>query len=415
MSSASRRISPRRRPARIDGARVLRRETIGAPLARRIALAAAGFDKPRVDRATGRHLGRVLDRLGLVQIDSVNVLARAHTVPFFSRLGPYDPAHLDRLAYGGRKRALFEYWGHEASLIRLDLHPLLRWRMEEARAGRGIYGGLRRFAAERRPFIDEVLREIERRGPVAAGGLEAPGEAARKAPGGWWGWSDAKRAVEWLFWAGLLTTKTRRGFARVYDLPERVLPADVLAAPTPAPADAHRALLLVAARALGIATEPDLRDYFRLDHAASKAALATLVEDGRLIPVSVSDWAAPAYLHPEASMPRRAAARALVSPFDPIVWERARTERLFGVRYRIEIYTPAHKREFGYYALPFLMDGRIAARVDLKADRATSRLLVQSVHVEPGGSPGAVREALDEELAQVARWLALATVEHRAG
>jgi uncharacterized protein YcaQ len=357
----------------------------------------------------------VLERLGLVQIDSVNVLARAHTVPFFSRLGPYDPSLLDRLAYAGRKRMLFEYWGHEASLIRLDLHPLFRWRMAEARAGRGIYGGLRRFAEEKRDFIDEVLREIERRGPVTAGELEVAGDAARKGPGGWWGWSDAKRAVEWLFWAGFLTTKTRRGFARVYDLTERVLPAEVLSAPTPKPAEAHRGLVRIAARALGVATEPDLRDYFRLDPDASKTAVAALVEAGELHPVSVAGWKAPAYVHPEAAMPRRSPARALVSPFDPIVWERDRTERLFGFRYRIGIYTPAHKREFGYYPLPFVMGDRIAARVDLKADRATSRLLVQSIHLEPGGAGDEVRSALEEEFTEMARWLGLTSVEHGAG
>lgn len=353
----------------------------------------------------------MLDRLGLVQIDSVNVLARAHTVPFFSRLGPYEPALLDRLAYGGKTRTLFEYWGHEASLIRLDLQPHFRWRMDEARAGRGIYGGLRRFAEEKRPFIDEVLREIERRGPVQAGELESTGEDGRQGPGGWWGWSDAKRAVEWLFWAGFLTTKTRRSFARVYDLTERVLPDAVLSVPTPRAADAQRELVRVSARALGIATEPDLRDYFRLHQAASKVAISELVEAGELIPVSVAGWKAQAYLHPEAAMPRRSEVRALVSPFDPIVWERDRTERLFGFRYRIEIYTPAHKREFGYYSLPFILGDRIAARVDLKADRATGRLLVQSVHLEPGGLPEQVRIVLDEELAEVARWLGLHAVE----
>ncbi|WP_425359643.1 winged helix-turn-helix domain-containing protein [Enterovirga rhinocerotis] len=387
-------------------------DRIGAPLARRIALAAAGFREPRPDRPGARHVGRVFDRLGLVQIDSVNVLARAHTVPFFSRLGPYDPALLERAAYAGRRRNLFEYWGHEASLIRLDLHPLLRWRMKEAEAGRGIYDGLRRFAAEKRPFIDEVLREVERRGPVTAGELEAAGEESRKGAGGWWGWSEAKRAVEWLFWAGLLTTRTRRGFARVYDIPERVIPADILSLPTPQPADAHRGLVRVAARALGIATEPDLRDYFRLRPEASKAAVAALVEEGDLIPVAVEGWRAPAYLHRDAARPRRVEACALVSPFDPLVWERDRTERLFGFRYRIEIYTPAHKREHGYYCLPFLLGDRIAARVDLKADRAAGRLLVLSVHLEPGGAPEEVRAALDAELAQVAAWLGLATVVH---
>ncbi|MDB5590353.1 crosslink repair DNA glycosylase YcaQ family protein [Enterovirga sp.] len=377
---------------------------ISAPSARRIALAAAGFREPRVEQPTARHLARVVGRLGLVQIDSVNVLARAHYVPAFSRLGPYPAALLDRAAYAGRGRSLFEYWGHEASLIRLDLQPALRWRMEEARSGRGIYGGLARFAAERQPFIEAVLREVESAGPITAGELAEAG-ASRK---GWWEWSDGKRALEWLFWAGLVTTRTRRNFARVYDLPERVLPPEVLARPTPEPSDAHRELVRVAARALGVATEPDLRDYFRLDPARSRAAVAALVEAGDLLPASVEGWAAPAYLDRDAAVPRRIAARSLVSPFDPLVWSRDRTERLFGFRYRIEIYMPAHKRQHGYYALPFLLGDRLAARVDLKADRAAGRLLVQHLHVEPTDpDPAELRAALEAELTEMARWLEL--------
>ena len=386
------------------------RDRISARLARRIALAAAGFRKPRPEAVAARHVAGTLDRLGLVQIDSVNVLARAHYVPFFSRLGPYDPALLDRIAHGKpRERTLFEYWGHEASLIRLDLQPLLRWRMAEARANRGIYGGLASFGAERMPFIESVLREVEARGPSVPSDLESGGER-EPGRGGWWGWSETKRAFEWLFWAGLLTTATRRGFARVYDLPDRVFPAAIRDLPTPEPAEAHRGLIRVAARALGVATEPDLRDYFRLDPLSSKAAVAALCEAGELVPVTVEGWPAPAYLDPAAHLPRRIEARALVSPFDPIVWERDRTERIFGFRYRIEIYTPAHKREHGYYVLPFLLGDRIVARADLKADRATGRLLVQKLTIEPGEDPGEVREALGLELAAMAGWLGLGEV-----
>jgi hypothetical protein len=386
------------------------RERLSAAAARRVALAASGFGEGRVEAPRRRHLGAVLDRLGLVQIDSVNVLARAHYVPFFSRLGPYEPALLAELAYGPRRhRRLFEYWGHEASLIRVELQPMLRWRMERARRGEGIYGGLARFGAERRPFIDAVLREIEARGPLASRDLAEGG----RGQGSWWGWSDGKRALEWLFWAGLLTTAGRRGFERVYDLPERVLPPEIVAAPTPEPADAHRALIRVAARALGIATERDLRDYFRMDPPDSKAAVAALVDAGELLPVAVEGWTAPAYLDPAARVPRRIEARALVSPFDPLVWERDRTERLWGFRYRIEIYTPAHKREHGYYVLPFLLGERLAARVDLKADRQAGRLIVHSVHLEPGSDPGHTAAALDAELADVARWLGLSDIERR--
>ena len=355
-----------------------------------------------------RHIGRVTARLGMVQIDSVNVLARAHYVPFYSRLGPYDPALLDRAAYGGRTRSLFEYWGHEACLIRAELQPHLRWRMERARSGIGIYGGLARFAAERRPFIDAVLGQVERRGALASRDLEEGG----RSTGSWWGWSDGKRALEWLFWAGLLTTRTRRGFERVYDLPERVLPRDILARPTPPVRDAQRELVRVAARALGVATERDLRDYFRLDPADARAAVSDLVEAGDLLSVAVRGWAAPAYLHREARVQRRITAQALVSPFDPLMWERPRAERLFGFRYRIEIYTPAHKREHGYYVLPFLLGDEIVARVDLKADRSLDQLLVQNLHLEPGAGADA-RNALDDELAEIARWLGLARIAYR--
>ncbi|MDB5511782.1 MAG: cytoplasmic protein [Enterovirga sp.] len=388
------------------------RDRISAGQARRIALAACGFKAERVAEPTLRHVAGVTARLGQIQIDSVNVLARAHYVPLFSRLGPYEPVLLDRAAYGGRRRTLFEYWGHEASLIRVEHQPNLRWRMERARAGRGIYGGLVRFEAERRPFIDAVLEEVRRRGPLASRDL---GEGSR-GQGSWWGWSDGKRALEWLFWAGLVTTADRRpGFDRVYDLPDRVLPREIAAAPTPPEEEARRALLRVAARALGIATERDLRDYFRMGPEDGRRALAALVEAGELIPVAVPGWTNPAYLDPAARMPRRIDAASLVSPFDPLMWERARTERLFGFRYRIEIYTPAHKREHGYYVLPFLLRDRIVARADLKADRRAGRLVVHSVHLEPDADPAEVEPALEREFGEMARWLGLGDIAHGTG
>jgi uncharacterized protein YcaQ len=374
--------------------------------ARRIALGAAGLAAPRPRRPGPAGLGAMLDRLGMVQIDSVNVLARAHYMPGFSRLGAYDPALLDRAAYG-RRRSLFEYWGHEACLIRTDLFPALRWRMARARAGIGIYGGLRRFREERADFVDGVLGEIERRGALAAREI---GEGGR-ASGGWWGWSEGKRALEWLFWAGLVTTRTRRGFERVYDLTERVLP-DALALPEPTEAEAQRSLLMVAAGALGIATVGDLRAYWRIGPEDAAARVAELVEAGALVPARIEGWRQPAYLLPGAAS-RKPRAAALVSPFDPLLWERDRAERLFGFRYRIEIYTPAHKREHGYYVLPFLFGDKIAARVDLKADRAARTLLVHAAHLEPGNEAGEVAQALDAELALLARWLALETIEVR--
>jgi len=374
--------------------------------ARRIALAAQGFHEARPDGAGLRHVKRQLQRSHLLQIDSVNVLVRAHYMPLFSRLGAYDRDLLERIAYHPKKRGTFEYWGHEASLIALDLHPHLRWRMARAARGEGIYGGLARFGRDKRAFIEAVRREIALRGSLSAGELSNGG----KSQGSWWGWSDGKRALEWLFWAGEVTTATRRGFERVYDLPERVLPSEVLNAPTPPEDEAQRELLRRSIRALGIASERCLRDYFRLEAQDAKARIPELVEAGDLVPVTVEGWNGPAYLDPQAKMPRRVEARALVSPFDPIVWERTRTERLFDFRYRIEIYTPVEKREFGYYCLPFLLGERIVARVDLKADRAGGNLIVHSVHPEAGVPPEEIAPALGEELRLMAEWLGLSRI-----
>ncbi|NIX75592.1 winged helix-turn-helix domain-containing protein [Microvirga terricola] len=374
--------------------------------ARRIALAAQGFGEKRPESPTTRHITRALDRSHLLQIDSVNVLVRAHYMPLFSRLGAYERDLLEKAAYHPKKRATFEYWGHEASLIRLDLQPLFRWRMARAAKGEGIYGGLARFGQEKRAFIEEVRREIAERGPIGAGELTGGG----KGKGSWWGWSDGKRALEWLFWAGEVTTATRRGFERLYDLPERVIPADILNAPTPPEAEAQRELLKLSIQALGIASERCLRDYFRIGPTDAKARIPELVEAGDLLPVTVEGWNGPVYLDPSARMPRRVDARALVSPFDPIVWERTRTERLFDFHYRIEIYTPAEKREYGYYCLPFLLGEDIVARLDLKADRAAGRLIVHSIHPEHHAAPDAIAPALGEELRLMADWLGLSDI-----
>ncbi len=347
----------------------------------------------------------MLARTGLFQIDSVNVLARAHYLPMFTRLGAYPRTLLEDAAWG-RPRSLFEYWAHEASLLPLDLHPLLRWRMAKADRGEAGWDRLRDFAGPRRPEADAIARRIEADGPLAASDLEGA-----KGAGGWWGWSDAKSALEWLFWSGRITTATRRGsFERVYDLTERVLPRAVVAAPTPEPADAHRALIAIAARSLGVATAGDLRDYFRQSPAEFHPRLAEMVEAGDLLPVRVEGWTQPAFLHPKARIPRRIDACALLAPFDPLIWARERTERLFGLRYRIEIYTPAHKRQHGYYVLPFLLGETIAARVDLKSDRAAGTLQVQSVHAEPG-APDHVAQALAGALRVMASWLGLERVE----
>lgn len=387
-----------------------RRNTLSAAAARRIALAAQGFAADRPDGTVNAgHVKRTIDRLGLLQIDSVNVLARAHYLPLFSRLGNYDSDHLDRLAWGRKsQRGLFEFWAHEASLLPLDSQPLLRWRMQRAaeNAGDGK-GKLHQFRRDKAAYVDEVLREIADRGPIAASEL-SNGGASR---GAWWGWSDGKLAVEWLFQAGLVTTATRRGtFERVYDLTERVLPERVRALPTPSAEEAQRELLRLSARALGVATEFDLRDYYRLGVADTKARLAELVEASDLVPVDVEGWNYPAYLDPAARQPRRVDARALLAPFDPLIWERDRTERIFDFFYRIEIYTPQAKRKHGYYVLPFLLGDQLVARVDLKSDRATSTLVVPALHLEPGHDARTVAGPLHEELRLMADWLGLENV-----
>ncbi len=394
------------------------RSGILAAEARRLALAAQGFGLARAGAGAGAvapwsAVHRVARALAVIQIDSVNVLARAHYMPAFSRLGAYDRDVFDARAFGppGRGRALFEYWAHEASLLPLELHPALRWRMARAEAGEGVYKSVAAFGRERRDVVEAVVAEIAARGPLSAGEIGAAEGQRQRGAGGWWGWSEAKIALEHLFWAGRVTTAFRRGFERVYDLTERVIPPAILAQPTLDEAAAHRRLMAHAAGSLGIACEADLRDYFRLKPAPARAALAELVEAGDLAPVAVEGWDVQAYMAPAARVPRKMAAHALVSPFDPLVWERARTLRLFDFHYRIEIYTPAEKRQHGYYVLPFLMGDRLVARVDLKADRATGALQVPASHLETGQTAGPVAEALAAELARLAHWLGMDRVE----
>ena len=354
---------------------------------------------------TRRDLLKTIDRLGVVQIDSVNVVSRTHYLPLFSRLGAYPRALLEDVAWG-RKPAVFEYWMHEASIAPFDTQPLMRWRMEDAARGVGVWKGVARFLREHRPFIDRALAEIDRRGPLAASELDL----GAKGAGGWWGWSEGKRALECLFWSGELTTATRRGtFERVYGRPEKVLPRAVWSAPTPSREDAQRELIRRAARAQGVATERDLRDYFRMAPAETRARIAELVEAGELLPVAVEGWGQPAFVDPAARRPRRVEACALLSPFDNLIWFRERTERLFGVRVRLEIYTPAHKRTHGYYVLPFLEGETITARVDLKAERKAGVLVVQAAHAEPDTGPDTAAR-LAAELRLMAAWLGLADV-----
>ena len=373
--------------------------------ARRIALAAQGFaDRRPRGRVDVRHVRRTIDRVGVLQIDSVNVLVRSYELPLFSRLGPHPRSVLTDLVE--RRRELFEYWAHEASFAPVELHPLLRWRMEAA-AGHA-WGIVRRTQEDIPDYVAKVFAEVSERGPITAAELVDGGQKS----GPWWGWSKGKAALEWLFWAGEITSAGRGpNFERRYDLPERVLPREVLDAPTPPLEEAHRQLLQRAARHHGIGTARDLADYFRIKVPVARPRLLELVEDGSLLPVQVEGWREIAYLHPDASRPRRIRARALLSPFDSLVWERSRAERLFGVKIRIELYTPAHKRVHGYYVLPFLLGEEIVARVDLKSDRKSGRLLVQSAWIDPAHAstvaPEAVAPELADELRLLATWLQL--------
>jgi uncharacterized protein YcaQ len=382
-------------------------EKLSAKTARRMALAAQGFGKARPAAPGRRHVLSTIETLGLLQIDSVNVVSRSHYLPLFSRLGDYPRTLLEDVAWG-KKPVLVEYWGHEASLMPRDLHPLFRWRMDDARTGVGVWKGVARFLDTHPDLIAKALDEIRRRGPLSAGELEI---GAKKGPGGWWGWSESKRAVECLFWAGQLTTATRRtGFERVYGTPEQVLPAAILDTPTPRREDAHRALIARAAKAMGVATERDLRDYFRMGPAESRARIAELVEDGALTPAKVEGWEQTAYVAKDATRPRKIEARALLSPFDSLIWFRERAERIFDARIRLEIYTPAHLRTHGYYVLPFLQGETLTARVDLKADRKAGRLLVQAAHAQPAADDE-TPAALAAELRLMAGWLGLGDVE----
>lgn len=386
--------------------------------ARRTALAAQGFsDRPPTGPVTRRHLRRVLARTRLLQLDSVSVAVRAHQMPVFSRLGAYDRDLLDAAAWcdtARRPRLLAEYWAHEAALIPVQDWPLLRWRMR-ARAELGWRA--HEHALVRSPaLVDDVLAAVTELGPSTAGQLEAALEVGRVgAKGPWWDRSDTKVVCEHLFATGVLSTATRVGFARHYDLTERVVPAAVLAREVDDDT-AVRELVEKAARSLGVATEPDLRDYYRLPPGRSRAAVEQLVEAGVLLPVAVRGWTAPAYLHREARTPRRVEGAALLCPFDPLVFCRPRTERLLGFRYRLEIYTPEARRQFGYYVFPYLLDGALVARVDLKADRgpAGGVLRVQGAFAEPGvhgaGRVGQVAASLADELAAMASWLGLERV-----
>ncbi len=380
------------------------RTSLSTAQARRIALAAQGFLDPAHARPTMRTILRALGRTQVLQIDSVNVLQRAHYMPIYSRVGPYDTRLLHRAAEK-QPRRLVEYWPHVAAYMPVDLWPAMNHRMRFYREEGHAWMGL----PERRELVASLLAEIAERGPSTSRALD-DGLPRTKQHWGW-NWSETKKTLEYLFLAGELAVAGRTSqFERLYDLPERVLPAEVLARPTPTPEEAHRELVRRAATALGVASELSLRDYFRMGVVETRQGIEQLVEGGEVVPVQVEGWRTTAYLHRDARLPRRAHASALLSPFDPLVWERSRTEALFGFRYRIEIYVPEQRRVHGYYVLPFLLGDRLVARVDLKADRASGRLLVRGTFFEPD-SPDETAHELAGELDRLAGWLGLTSTE----
>jgi uncharacterized protein YcaQ len=380
-------------------------QSVSAAQARRMALAAQGFTEPRPGavgtKVTRRHFKAVLDRLSAVQIDTVNVVARAHLLTFFARLGPYDTDALGRWLHDSGE--VFEYWAHAASFVPADLHPAFRSKMAAALDGE-MYSGLARLARDRPDFVEDIRRTVLERGPVLPADLRAPGTRPK---GQWWDWDDAKRALELLFWAGEITAFRGRQFERIYDAFDRVLPASVLDRPTPSPEECRRMLLRRAAAATGVATVKHLADYHRQVPTTVKPIVEAMAADGELEEVRVEGWAKPAYRWPAARLPRRVAARALLAPFDSLVWERDRAEELFGFHYRIEIYVPAPKRIHGYYVLPFLLGDTLVGRVDLKADRAGRRLLVRSAWAEPHADHLEVASELAAELHLLAGFLGL--------
>jgi uncharacterized protein len=405
-------------------------ETIPLDVARRIALTAQGFADPRPSgRVDVRHIRRVIDRVGVLQVDSVNVLCRSHYLPLFARLGPYSRTTLDRMCWGGGDQELFEFfWGHKASLLPLSTYPLLRWRMRAAErqvwdaeldpdltVPWSVVAGMRRLSTERPGLVDDVLALVTERGPLTAGEANPDGVRRKRTDadpdpttGRMWNWQDAKIAIEFLFSTGQVTIAGRRNFERLYDLTERVLP--VLPGPELAADEARRELVRISARTLGVATARELCGagigHFPLPTATARRVIGELVDAGELVPVRVEGVPQQSYLWAEDE-DRPVDARALLSPFDTLIWNRDRTHRLFDFFYRISIYTPAPQRVHGYYVLPFLLGDRLVARVDLKSDRQNSALLVPTVTAEPGVPDREIVEPLAAELDLMARWLDL--------
>jgi uncharacterized protein len=375
--------------------------------ARNLALAAQGFDgSPKPQQSNWPEMESLFRRIHLLQIDSVNVLTRSHYLPVFARLGHYSASVLDAQTLTPGKRHCFECWAHEASLVPNQLHPLMRWRFNRARKFDGIYKSMDEFGRTQKTFLRQTLKHIEKTGPIRSS--EVPG--AGESKGGWWGWSKGKLALETLFDQGLITAHGRERFERIYDVTERVIPSDILSLPSPREADGFHELIVLSAHALGVATEADLRDYFRLPIAEGRKAVADAVSSGALETVDVEGWKQKTYVPRGSTVPTTAGGNALLSPFDPIVWNRDRAERLFDFHYRIELYTPQTKRKFGYYVLPFLQGEKLSGRLCLKSDREAGVLLVNEAHIEDGNDQGETASTMAVELKRMAAWLGLKSV-----
>ena len=384
----------------------MRLDTLSIADARALALAAQGFDTPRpANKATQRHVNSLISRLGVIQIDSVNVLVRSQELPLFSRLGNHDRNSIPKAT---ESQKIFEYWGHEAAHLPVEIHPLFRWKMEAARLGKARHWGLTSFYDDNKAFVKRMLKHVEKNGPTTSRELSTRTEKRGADKKTWWDWDESKTALEYLFLTGQLMSRGRgTDFARIYDTPERVLPQRIIDAPTASEHDARKQLLTRSAIAQGVATAGDLADYYRQKPAAVKPLITELLEEGELREVAVDGWTERAFVHRSAKLPKQLHATALLSPFDSLVWCRPRNERLFDFHYRIEIYTPREKRKFGYYVLPFMMNGQMVGRVDLKADRANSKLLVHSVHTEKGVKRSTINDSLNNELRAMAAWLQL--------
>jgi uncharacterized protein len=372
--------------------------TVTVDAARRIALGAQGFASARPSgRVDTRHFRRVMNNLGLVQLDSVNVCIRTHYMPFYSRIGPYDRDRLDDWLNDGAEH--FEYWAHEAAVLPVDRYPLWRWKMDETRPWRRAQALIDAHPG----LLDAVLAQVEEAGPLTVSDLDAPNHRNEA----WWGYGPGKVALEVLFAEGKLAALRTDNFMRHYDVPQRMIPRAHLDADPPPREVAYRELLRSGVRHHGIGTAHDIADYFRLHVPTARPILEAMADRGEIEQVSVPGWRGPVYLDPDTTRPRSITGATLLSPFDPVVWYRERAERLFGFRYRIEIYVPEDKRVHGYYVLPFMLDGRLVARVDLKADRREGKLLVRSAFVEDDEDPVGVSDALAGELLRFASWLGL--------